>query len=170
MAVEWTIAPQEIVALADELIEAHHPHLRDLNIGLLMRSEASRSGGKEIWGKAKKAGAELRTLLNLDFVIWLAADVWWRLEDNQRRALVDHELTHCGVNAEGAPTMIGHDFEEFTSIVKRHGLWRTALEYMAIAVQPHLVPPEDGERRGRVIPLDPDRMGESWPSAAVQHG
>jgi hypothetical protein len=45
------------------------------------------------------------------------------LDQPTRRALVDHELTHCGQKVNGGWYVVGHDLEDFAAVVRRHGLW-----------------------------------------------
>ena len=73
------------------------------------------------------------------FVIEIASDTWgeddpdghrYGLTDAQRIALVDHELCHCRV-AKGKLKMRAHSIEEFTDIVRRHGLWKPDVQWFA---------------------------------------
>src|SRR6185437_12167437 len=65
------------------------------------------------------------------FVIEIAADYWADLTKDQRTALVDHELCHCGWK-EGDDGLVlqmrPHDLEEFHSVVDRRGLWQRDIE------------------------------------------
>lgn len=157
-------------AIADQLIPLYHEPLAaaDVRIAFLFRETASRRGNKTILGKASKLAARARFLceMNADAVIELGEDTWDTMTDAQRRALVDHELTHLEVvtkledvqvgtetvtvtsgpdmgkvreepiyeeqdvvqrDADGRPKLRvrPHDFEEFTTIIERHGLWNT---------------------------------------------
>ena len=40
----------------------------------------------------------------------------------QRRALIDHELSHCSF-LDQVPEMRHHDIEEFKHIIERYGFW-----------------------------------------------
>jgi hypothetical protein len=77
------------------------------------------------------------------FVIVISADTWKRLDERQRRALVDHELCHCVVSYDddGMPVLSTrtHDIEEFGSIIDRHGLWTTHLAVAGTAIAEQLV-------------------------------
>lgn len=59
----------------------------------------------------------------------LDVNEWNLLTDSQRRALVDHELCHCGVKDPGADepewTLRAHDIEEFKAVIERHGFWKS---------------------------------------------
>lgn len=73
------------------------------------------------------------------FVMEISLDTWgkdvdgvrWGLSDEQRVALVDHELCHFSINEEGEPKLRSHTVEEFADVVKRHGLWKPDVEWFA---------------------------------------
>jgi len=48
------------------------------------------------------------------------------MDDERKRALIDHELTHCTVEDSVFKTR-GHDVEEFHSIIQRYGTWSNTL-------------------------------------------
>ena len=148
---EWEAAPKEVIDMADDLIRQHHQSLLDARIGILFRDVAPVSNGKVTWGKASKVDAKWQPLLKreLDFIIWLAYDVWRTVLDHKQRvALLDHELCHCTME-DGEPKMRAHDIEEFSEIVERHGLWRNDLEQMYEAMQQSRFP-FNYERQGFV--------------------
>jgi hypothetical protein len=167
MPAEWAQAPQSIIDLARKIIRDHHPDLEDAGIGFLLRSEASTSQGRTVWAKAGKVDAKLKPYLEtvygeMHFVIWIAADVWAALNEEQRRALIDHELCHLRFE-NGEPSLVGHDFEEFTCIVERYGLWNHALLGSANAFR-HATQLELGlpalehpATHGRLVSIDPGR-------------
>lgn len=147
MTVTYTPAP-EAEKIGRQLVAKHHTDLVDYRIEYTFRSEASKTAGRVIWGKARKISGLNAWLANperedLDpeepiepfFVIELALDVWNTLDGKQRIALVDHELSHCQirVNANGdpAPTVVPHDVEEFEAVLRRHGFYRTDLKHFA---------------------------------------
>lgn len=73
------------------------------------------------------------------FVMEISLDTWgedidgvrWGLSDEQRVALVDHELCHFQVTEDGEPKLRSHTVEEFADVVKRHGLWKPDVEWFA---------------------------------------
>lgn len=123
---EWIKAPEEVLTIAEELIEDHYKHLLGVNIGFIFRDEAPNSGGKITLGKASVVPAHMRPYVDFEFMIWLAEDKWHLANDLQKRALVDHELAHC-IFKEGNPAMRPHDIEEFNDILERYGLWKADL-------------------------------------------
>jgi hypothetical protein len=86
-----------------------------------------------VLGKARKIGGLNAWLSEKTdepyFVIEVAYDLWLGMTTAQKRALVDHELSHCRIKyskTTGEPSLYiaPHDLEEFNAIVERHGLWR----------------------------------------------
>ncbi len=149
MATEYRLAP-EVAKIADNLIKDHHRHLVDngyVRIEYVFRGECATSMGRDIWGKARKVtglnafiAREETGEMDLAepepfFVIEIAWDIWTTLTGRQKVALVDHELSHCQMaeNKDGdmVPALTGHDLEEFTEIVRRHGLWNKGTEHFA---------------------------------------
>lgn len=168
MSIEYKRAP-EVEEIANELIAKHHTHLVNERIEYVFRSTVQKQGGKEIWGKARKISGlnaflsrSLRdTEMTIEagdnvvafdpsedyFVIEIAGDVWKFLKPEARVALVDHELTHCGVDwdDEGKKRLVlyPHDLEEFAEVVRRHGLWRQDIKaFFHVAQQLKLVEDE----------------------------
>lgn len=148
---EWRHAP-EVHAIAEEVIDDHHPHLANAPIRYVFRDTASVSRGRVVLGRARKVSGLNAYLVGLVgrervdppadfFVLEIAADEWQRLDIKQRVALVDHELCHLWVEEPADPLehrklrIVGHDVEEFTEVIQRHGLWRPSVKAFADAAQ-----------------------------------
>jgi hypothetical protein len=151
MPTTWSEAPKEIIEMTKTLIRMYHPALEDARIAVIMRSEAPESNGQITFGKARKVSAEQQVHIPFDFVIWLAKDWWLRFSDNQKTALLDHELSHCQWDGFVAKTR-GHDVEEFNHIIKRYGFWWPQSDSFAVAVQQALPLPR--EQEGGVDTID----------------
>lgn len=144
----YTLAP-DVRDIAQDLIVNYHQHLMDVRIEYLFRDDIPKSRGKIEWGSARKVSglsaffaAVPRESDSLNykladetidcneafFVITISFPIWQQLEEKQRRALVDHELSHCFVNEDDDLVLLGHDIEGFAAVVKRHGLWHQDLE------------------------------------------
>jgi hypothetical protein len=150
VGVEYSEAA-EVQEIAEELIPLHHPHLVDEVIVYVFRSEPATHKGREKAATARKItglAAFLADRVREDgrrlemrppgefFVVEVASPIWKEMGEAARRALVDHELEHCFVDEiKGKPSIRGHDVEEFTSIVERHGLWDDARIRFGKAVQ-----------------------------------
>lgn len=124
----WAEAPNSIIDLAQEIIYDYHRGLLEARIGFLIRTEPSKSKGKRVYAKAEKVSSKHQLLLDLDFLIWIDEEIWSELGDEQRKALIDHELCHCRYNlVEQKGEIVGHDVEEFNSIIERYGAWNADL-------------------------------------------
>ncbi len=126
----YSEVPLEVVSLAQEIVAQYMPHLEDCRIGFVFRETAQTSGGKVIWGKCGKVPDKLRPYMTeeLDILVELAEDVWTtELREEQKRALIHHELLHIIPAKKEGFTTRGHDFEEFIDILKIYGLWRSDL-------------------------------------------
>ena len=130
MATEYWQCGEDVHEMAREIIEAHHPNLIEAGIIYLFRDKAPQRAGKTICGTASKVSAKENAIArsHYAFKIEIAFDVWTLQTDEWRRALLDHELCHCTGDAEEGWEIVGHDLEEFTCIVERHGLWRSDVE------------------------------------------
>jgi hypothetical protein len=126
-----------------------HFHLRFAQIGVLWTSIENSRHGRRVVGQAErgdpmamgkwaKARAELQIcgwFGNIpDFILTFDAGYAALCSDAQWCALVEHELSHCGVECDafGAPkfrkstglpafTLVSHDVEEFIGVVRRYG-------------------------------------------------
>jgi hypothetical protein len=143
--------------IANDLIPKHHAHLADVEIRFLFVDPPAKSKGAIAWGTTSIVSGRAAYLLALHhmdeharheardgadysvFVIEIAEAIWLRLEDRERQALVDHELSHCwaGENDKGEFKLStrGHDVEEFHAVVERHGMWRKEIKDFAATVE-----------------------------------
>jgi len=48
---------------------------------------------------------------------------WYKATEEQRRALLDHELCHCARDKNWNPIVRPHEVEEFVEVIERHGMW-----------------------------------------------
>jgi hypothetical protein len=142
----------EVKEIAEQLIDRHHPHLQDAKdvIGYRFRC------GQSDWaGKAKKLTAFERFETGYMLMVFINKEAWTVLSEPQQVALVDHELCHFSRKSERVyekdtdewvdkwlpkedPSnwvMREHDVEEFSDVIKRHGLWETGIEKFASVVR-----------------------------------
>lgn len=137
-------------AMLAEIVAGYHEDLAQAVIGLAwnLTWKPDVDGRVQI-GKCKKSSDLDRELMDFDFVIVLNREFWQEklVEDNQRRALLDHELCHGALkfDADGEPVedererkvyrTKKHDVEEFTAIIERHGCYKRDLEQFAAALR-----------------------------------
>jgi len=143
----------EVKVIADELIPKYHQHLKDFSVRVeyIFVSKTPKSKGMEVWGTCEKVTGKKAYLAreNEDadpfFVITISEPVWEILPQESKVALVDHELCHAYAEVKQQkeeaesdedmetdnPVKLStqpHDLEEFSCIVRRHGLWRENVE------------------------------------------
>ena len=124
MAVEWEEADPSVATIVRQIIREFHPDLLPLDIGVLYRSEPQKSKGREILANISKVNARLKPFLDYDLILWVSKPDWaGRLTEDQRMALIDHELCHVVIDDNEQITLVGHDIEEFREIIARWGLW-----------------------------------------------
>lgn len=148
---EYSPAP-EAEKIGERLVRDVHTRLVDVRIDYVFRDKAAKKHGKEVGGTARKISG-LNAFLARDrdegdigedfFVIEIAEDIWRTLTPPQRRALVDHELTHCTFEFDEAKNTVtlgirGHDIEEFAEVVQRNGIWEDGLAEFAQATKTQL--------------------------------
>jgi len=136
VGIEYLMA-QEVKEMAEALIPKEHPHLAKATIVYLFRKGDWKSKGATVYGCAEKAPEKWRHISNCDFVITINFDVWNGSLENIRKALLDHELTHCieVIDNEGFAkwAIQPHVIEDFPSIIRKHGLWTEGLRAMVDA-------------------------------------
>ena len=139
-------------SIASELIAEVHPHLRMARILYLFTTKQMKKCDAVILGKAKKLSVLEKFLTSgnesveagFDFILQFDLNEWTDLTEAQRRALVDHELCHCGISDNGWK-LRAHDVEEFAAVIQRHGFWkRDVRAFGEIAQQLPLIEPERG--------------------------
>lgn len=150
----FEIAPR-VQDIAEQLIDDHHEHLQDAKhvIGFYLRKD----GGVKWAGKCKKCTSFERDTTGKMFFIFIIDVIFERWPMEKLRALIDHELYH--IERKRGPSMIHpitlkhipgewlkadnpdswaiveHDVEEFSDVIRRHGLWETGIERFAEAVR-----------------------------------
>jgi hypothetical protein len=164
----------EVEKIAGKLIHNFHGHLSSVRIEYVFIDKTPKSQGKAVWGSARLIGG-LNSFLagNVDteaadtdeapvdegfFVIVIAKPIFDSLPDQHREALIDHQLCHCraglkkGKGESEAKTYLslaGHDIEEHSEVIQRHGLWtEEAKKFAEVSAQYRLgldVPVEAGK-------------------------
>jgi hypothetical protein len=136
--------------LLNTLVKKHHAELTNARIALAWNTAWKRDkDGRLTLGKCRKASDLDRELAAFDFVIlllrWFYQDE--TVTDQQRTALVDHELCHAQVQADvfGEPErdergrivyrLRKHDLEEFAEVAERYGCYKSDLEEFAQALR-----------------------------------
>jgi DNA-binding FrmR family transcriptional regulator len=106
----------------------------------LYKNKPIKIKGREAVATAEKVAQKHRTLSGYHFIITIAYPTWQELDDKIRLAVLDHELEHCFVEDDektGEPkyAVLPHDVEEFSTIIRRHGLYTSDLVRIGHVVQ-----------------------------------
>lgn len=111
--------------IAKDLINQFHVQLKDKPILYLFND-----GNMNDWATMSKRNEREQFISGYLFVMEVNYKNWQVMTDEQRVALVDHELCHASIE-DGKPVIIDHDVEEFVVIVGRHGMWRENVRQFA---------------------------------------
>jgi hypothetical protein len=134
-----------------DVIRAYHPALENHDLALLFKPKRSLSLGQEVLARAGLTTLREKLLGDdVEAVITVAWDWWEGASAASREALLDHELSHFGVNDEGELCLVGHDVQEFTAVWRRRGNWTEGLRHAAEVLQMQLpglalIPTEGGD-------------------------
>lgn len=146
MALTHSVAPA-VRTIAERLINKHEQFrpLRDIRIEYVFRSEAQRTNGKIILGKARKITGMNALMATPDlfgdpdatsefatfFALEIGLDTWDLMNFRQREALVFHELCHFAVDVDDEGNAVlwirPHDVEAFAAEVQQYGPWKMDL-------------------------------------------
>ena len=174
MATRYYPAP-DVEAIGRELIREYHRHLIHARVEFLYVGKVPKSKGGQIWGTARLVSGVNAFLAGQDteegesgsfFAIVISEPIWEHLTEESRRALVDHELSHCWVEegTDGSPCLrlLRHDLEEFGAVVLRHGLWRHDVEQFAEMI-------DENRHQRSLLDLDPtENSGDKTSQRAEQ--
>lgn len=134
---------EKVHAVAARVIDKWHDGLAEAKIIYLFKNldntEKWMSKGKTVMARTYKASEQWRFLAGCDILIIVNKKVWDFMQPKQREALIDHELCHIDKDwdKEGNPkySLVGHDLEEFSAVVQRHGMWMNDIKSFMLAAQ-----------------------------------
>lgn len=144
---------QKMYGLLRDLLDAHHQDVAEASFALAWHQGwLPDADGRVTLGECKKVTELAREVAgelgSFDFVILLRHEFWMdeRVTNPQRRALLDHELSHAAVQLDSEDRPVRnergricyrirkHDLEEFAAIAERYGTWKKDLENFAGAL------------------------------------
>lgn len=126
-------ADEIIKPLAVEIIREETTEGQDFTHGARIKYLFKVNRNQEgVLGKCMKATGVWAFLSEYDFVISINKDFWDKASDNQKNALLYHELLHVewreGTGKrEGSWKIRKHDLEEFFNVVNKYGCWKEDL-------------------------------------------
>lgn len=125
------------------IVVEHHPDLAEATIAVAWHlSRKPDKDGRMQLGSTKLVGNLERELMEHDFIVVLVKEFWDdpNVTDDQRRALLDHQLSRVArvIDEGGEPIedererkryrLVKPDLQEFSAVVKRHGMYRKEIE------------------------------------------
>ncbi len=136
------IENREAVHTAEEISPEFHPHIVGVPITHISKvkppsksKKAPRVGKKVVMAKTMRVSDKMRAVMSLNapnitppyFIIEYDDAVWQKLTDKAKKALVDHELKHCGNDADGT-YLVPHGIEDWGDVTLRNGLWKSDIK------------------------------------------
>jgi hypothetical protein len=125
----------ELTSVATALMAKHEVHfndLRQLRIGYVMVTggrEPKRDRIDGVWARFMVLSPLYKALTGgYDAVVWVRQAIWRVLNEDQRRALIAHQLTHGSVTEKGRLIYIRHDLEDFAWVARQYGPWHEGVE------------------------------------------
>jgi len=118
----------DVYRVMEGVIEREHTHLAEAMIYILFDNKKRKSGDRYVLARIKATSEELKAFAvnehgqMYDYVMFLDKEVWLRISESDREALVYHELCHCKV-AEDATNQYkiqGHEIETFYAEIERN--------------------------------------------------
>lgn len=115
---------KELRVLAEKVIrrfpELCYIHDCGIRIGYVVSHER-KNGEKTVYADCRKLGESVRAYLPFDFLITFYEHNTGLLNENQKRLLMLHELSHIGIGQRGL-RIKPHDVEDFSFILEKYGL------------------------------------------------
>lgn len=134
---------ESVESIAQGLIANYHPELATARMIFAFVDKASKKGGRELLGKVQKISGWHEWAMEKDFLVLIPLDKWNDLSEPQRTALVDHLLERCTGEEQEDGSMKwmvrDPDVQEFSSILRRHGVWNADLvDFVSVAQEINL--------------------------------
>lgn len=144
-------ADDELLRIAQEVIDEFHPMLRQARFGFVFQDKVPKRKGAKVLAAVSLVSPKIKVYLDFDYLVWVAKDEWDIMGDEDRVALLDHEFCHCCLNENFEWATRDHDVQEFVAIIERHGLWTGELRRMGDAVVQARLPFEERVPKGAVL-------------------
>lgn len=143
-------ADEDIVELAEKLIEKNHPYLKQARILYLVCEDELTLRGKPVPGRVYKVNEREKTEIQKDLEIVISEPIWHRvLEEGNAEAAMDFILCFCTLGKEaGTFTTCDPDFYGFYSNIDRYGTWDRSLKELKKRVLRQKLPFGPDEEEG----------------------
>lgn len=104
----WELAEDSLeYSLMNEIIARYHQTLQEAKIILYGCDKNRIRDGQVVIAKAEKSSQKMKASAGSDFTITMHMMPWGDLTLDQKKACMDHELTHCGVQFEPIKERVG---------------------------------------------------------------
>lgn len=127
-------ASADIVMMAKEIMTKYHQTALEADIAFLMKLKHTLKNGAIVLGTCSKQSDKNKLLHGWDYIIEISWDMWAFFDDNQREALLFHELCHIR-SEDDAWKIRPHNVEEFSAVIEIYGLWKPDLKDFAEAIR-----------------------------------
>lgn len=114
----------ELKTLADDVASSENLELHPAKIEYLL---VYPNISKIVAGRCIRTGKELKFFSGFDYLIEMSGELWDALDDSVRYVLMQHELMHVmpvmnDKTGEWKFELRQHDIEDFSRIIKKHGV------------------------------------------------
>ena len=142
-----TEATVETNELLKEMIQKHHPHLRDNEFLIMMKHGGWKSKGKTKFSGMSVLNEAIRMITENDAILYLNADMWNQMAEPQKRYVLDNALFGLDVKKDknkdvleaddGRPLLktLPPDIEAFYAVISRHGAVSEDVKRLALAIK-----------------------------------
>jgi len=143
----------DVYQMMDDVITNEHRHLTEAAICIMFDNKKRKSGGRYVLGRIKSTSEELKAFAvndagqSYDYVMFLDKEVWLRLDEEDQKRLIYHELCHCLVDPESNTNQYKiqpHEIETFYSEIDRNANDPRWSERIGLVAQ-HVHDPENNE-------------------------
>lgn len=114
-------APKSVTRLTRQMIKSHFPVMENFSTKIVLDNKGMKSKGRRIFGKLKKADdlskfltkAEENAFEGYTFIMILDKKMTENISKSDLKRVIFHELSHGGMDDNGNPTILDHDFMGF---------------------------------------------------------
>ncbi|WP_433581543.1 putative metallopeptidase [Paenibacillus amylolyticus] len=143
----FTEATLETNELLKDMIQKHHPHLRDNEFLIMMKHGGWKSKGKTKFSGMSVLNEAIRMITENDAILYLNADMWNQMAEPQKRYVLDNALFGLDVKKDknkdvleaddGRPLLktLPPDIEAFYAVISRHGAVSEDVKRLALAIK-----------------------------------
>ncbi len=118
----------QVYHMMEDVINNEHSHLVGAGICIMFDNKKRKQGDGYVLGRIKATSEEMKAFATneqgqpYDYVMFLDKEVWLRLDEEDQKRLIYHELCHCKVTeSETAPYKVRtHEIETFYSEIERN--------------------------------------------------